>query len=40
MATPGISIESLQVGDNLGAQWIEVNVADKFEQIGIFLADN
>jgi hypothetical protein len=40
MATPGIIIEGFQVGDNPGAQWIEVNVADQFEQIGIFLADN
>jgi hypothetical protein len=40
MAAPGIIIESFQVGNNFSAQRIEMDVADKFEKIGIFLANN
>jgi hypothetical protein len=37
---PGVAIELIQAADNSGPQGIEVDIANQFQKIGFFFADD
>jgi len=40
MPAPSVGVKLLHQGDEAGSQWIEVNVADELQKMGVFLAHN
>jgi hypothetical protein len=40
MATPTVVIELFKGLHDSGAEWIQVDIADQFHEIGVFFTDN
>jgi len=38
VTTPGVFVEFIEVLDEFGSQWVEMNVANQLKEIGIFFA--